>query len=151
VGVSLFGLLVAVAVLAPSFLLLFFPVRGGMPVSAVPGSLIWVERAGQALCLVVPVITETGSLSWWWLPAVAIAVAAYYALWGRYLTGGRRSADLYRPLWKLPVPMAVLPVVAFLATGAWLGNPWIMAAAIVLAVGHIPASLIIARSSAADR
>ncbi|MFS0854405.1 hypothetical protein [Microbacterium sp. 179-I 3D4 NHS] len=90
-------------------------------------------------------VTATGSVSWWWLPAVVLAVAAYYGLWGRYLVGARRFADLYRPLGKLPVPMALLPVVAFLATGAWLSNPWIAGAGVILAAGHIPAALVIAR------
>lgn len=42
--------------------------------------------------------------------------------------------------------MAILPVVVFLASAAWLSNPWIAAAAVILAVGHIPAALLIARA-----
>lgn len=144
-GFSLFGLIIAVAVLAPNFLLLVFPPRGEMAPTTMPALLTWVERAGQALCLVVPVITEAGDLSWWWLLPVTLALGGYYALWGKYLLQGRSFADPYRPLWRVPVPMAILPILVFLFAAAWLSNPWVAGAAVVLAASHIPASLIIAR------
>lgn len=149
-GFSPFGLLIAVAVLAPNLLLLPFPPREALPASTAPFALTWLERAGQALCLVVPAITSTGPLSWWWLAAVAVSLGGYYALWARYLLHGNAVADLYRPLWRMPVPMAVLPVLTFAATAAWLSNPWIAGAAAILAAGHIPVSLTIARRLAAD-
>jgi hypothetical protein len=148
VGFSPLGLLVAVAVLAPNLLLLPFPPRDGLPASTAPTALTWLERAGQASCLVVPAITLPGPLSWWCLPVVALALGGYYALWGRYLLRGRVGADLYRPVWRIPVPMALLPVLAFAATAAWLSNPWIAGAAAILAAGHIPVSLGLARSQA---
>ena len=145
VGFSLLGLLVSAAVLAPNLLLLRFPPRDAVPSAPVPVVVTWVERAGQALCLVVPAITSAGALQGWWSPVIVVALGGYYALWGRYLRGGRSGADLYRPLWRMPVPMAILPVVVFAATGAWLSNPWIAAASVILAAGHIPASLLTAR------
>ncbi|WP_382304072.1 hypothetical protein [Herbiconiux sp. UC225_62] len=144
-GFSLLGLVVSAAVLAPNLLLLPFPPRDSLPDSTAPAPLTWVERAGQALCLVVPALTAPGPLIWWWLPLVALSLGGYYALWGRYLARGRAAWDLYRPVWRMPVPMAVLPVVTFAATAAWLSNPWIAASAVVLAVGHLRVSLSIAR------
>lgn len=41
--------------------------------------------------------------------------------------------------------MALAPVAAFLGAAAWLQNPWIALAAVILAIGHIPASLLAAR------
>lgn len=111
-----------------------------------PRLLTVVERTGQALCLVVPAVTASGTIVWWWWAAPAgVALAGYYLLWVRYLRV--RTPDLlYRAAGVLPVPMAVLPVVVFLAAGAWLGNPWIAASAVVLAAGHIPASMRVARA-----
>jgi hypothetical protein len=43
--------------------------------------------------------------------------------------------------------MAVFPVLAFLAAAGWLDNPWLAGAAIILAAGHIPASLRIAAAT----
>ncbi|MFC5678670.1 hypothetical protein [Aeromicrobium endophyticum] len=99
------------------------------------------------MCLVVPVITRPGELDPWWAPVVMVALISYYALWARYLHSGRAWVELYRPTLAVPVPMAVAPVVAFLAAAAWLSNPWIAAAAVVLAAGHIPAAVLIARAA----
>ena len=145
VGFSPVGLIVSLAVLAPNFLLLL-PLRDPAPAVRLPPLLDWVERAGQALCLVVPAITAPGVLTWWWAVPVAAGLAGYYALWVRYLRAGRPVAALYRRACGVPVPMAILPVVVFLAASGWLGNPWIAAAAVVLGAGHIPAAMITART-----
>ncbi|GAA2225685.1 hypothetical protein N1031_04395 [Herbiconiux moechotypicola] len=147
-GFSPIGLIVSLAVLAPNLLLLPFPPRDQPAARRIPPVLTWVERAGQGLCLVVPAITEPGAVVWWWAPVVAAALAGYCALWLRYLLRGRSHALLFEPVWRIPVPMALLPVVAFLATAAWLGNPWIALAAVVLAAGHIPISLLTAGATA---
>jgi hypothetical protein len=107
--------------------------------------LVWLERAGQAACLVVPAITLPSELSWGWSVPAGAALLLYWALWVRYLATGRTASALYRPAWRVPVPMAVLPVLVFLCAGLWLGNIVIVAAALVLGAGHIPASVIVAR------
>ena len=128
--------------LAPNLLLLAWPPRGPHPRPRVPWPFAWLERAGQALCLVVPAITAVGTPRVpWLLPALA-ALGAYYALWGRYFGRGRSWASLYAPLWVIPVPMAVFPVMCFLAAAVALQNWWMAAAAVVLACGHIPVSLL---------
>jgi len=147
VGFSPLGLGVAVAVLAPNLLLVWLPPRQPMPTAQVPRVLGWLERTGQVLCLVLPAVVAPGALHWGWaVPAIA-ALAGYYGLWGRYLRRGRSGPALYAPLWRIPVPMAILPVAVFLASAAWLGNAWLAGAAVMLAAGHIPAALIIARGA----
>lgn len=145
-GFSLLGLLVSIVVLAPNLLLLWVPPRGPNVVVRVPRLLEGSERAGQALCLVVPAITLPGAIVWGWALPVAVALAAYYALWGRYLVAGRAQVLLYASLWRVPVPMAVMPVLVFLGAAAWVSNPWIAVAAVVLAIGHIPVALLTRRA-----
>ena len=146
-GFSPLGLIVSVAVLAPNLLMIRFPPRDDPEPVRVPVVLVVLERAGQALCLVVPAITTPGAVLWWWSIPVALAVLGYAALWLRYLVRGRTTALLYAPVSRIPIPMALLPVVAFLAAAAWLADPWIALAAVVLAAGHIPVSAITARAS----
>lgn len=143
-GFSPLGLIVAVVVLAPNLVMVVARPRDSFAPHRVPGVLTWLERAGQALCIVVPIVVVPRTLSWWWVLPGAIALGIYYALWARYLARGRRTAELYLPLWGIPVPMAILPVLVFLASSAWMGNIWLTLAAAVLAAGHIPASAIIA-------
>lgn len=134
------GALVSLAVLAPNLLLIRFPPKPPLPKVPTPWLLVWLERAGQALCLVVPAITEPGWFAWpWAFPAIG-CLAAYLGLWARYLVRGRQRSLLFHGPGRLVIPMAVLPVLAFACTAAWLGNPWIAASAAVLAAGHIPVS-----------
>jgi len=145
VGFSGYGLAVGLAVLAPNLLLIRLPPVPPLPAVRVPLALTWLERAGQAACLVVPAITAPGMLTAGWAIPLVVALVCYYALWARYLLTGRPLTALYRPLWIVPVPMAILPVIVFFSAAGWLGNPWIAASAAVLAAGHIPAAVIIAR------
>lgn len=140
------GLAVGLAVLAPNVLLVWFPPTIAVPTARVPRSLRWLERAGQALCLVVPAITRAGEVVGWWAIPALIALAGYYVLWARYLLTGRAGPTLYASWWMVPVPMAICPVVVFLSTAAWLSNPWIAITAVVLAAGHILVSVTIARA-----
>lgn len=145
-GFSPWGVGVAMAVLLPNLVLVWAPPRDGYPSARVPSPLTWLERAGQALCLVIPAIISPGALRGWWMLPLIAALAGYYLLWVRYLTRGRTAGLLFEAVWRVPVPMAILPVLTFLAAAAWLGNPWLAASALILGAGHIPASVIRARA-----
>ena len=100
------------------------------------------------MCLTTAVVVAPGEMvAPWAIPTVA-AIAAYYALWARYLLGGRMAATLYAPWWVVPVPMAIVPVLAFLGAALWLSNPWLAASALILAAGHVPASALRAQADA---
>jgi hypothetical protein len=141
------GLVVSLVLLAPSFLLLPFPPRGGpAQPPRTPRLLTALERAGQAGCMVAPVLTGQPPALDGWLVLLAAAVAVYDALWVRFFRAGRPFAALYAPLWRVPVPMAVFPVLAWFAAAAWLGSGWVAAAASALAVGHVGNALRIAEA-----
>ncbi|WP_149202189.1 hypothetical protein [Actinotalea subterranea] len=141
------GLVVVLTVLAPNVLLLGFPPRGAPTTPPRPG-VMWVgaERVGQVACVGLLVASRPGWASgagWAW--AVGACVTAYLALWIRYLARGRAFALLYAPLGPLPVPMAVLPVVAFGLTALWVGSAWACLAVVVLAAGHLRTAVVVAR------
>jgi hypothetical protein len=132
--------------LAPSLLLWPWPPRTSMPPSRVPLTLLWLERIGQFLCVTVAALVSPGPLIAGWAAPLFLAAAAYYALWARYLFGGRTTALLFERWWIVPIPLAVFPVAVFLSAAAWLSNPWLAVSAIVLAAGHLPASALRARA-----
>jgi hypothetical protein len=149
---SLPGLLISLAFLAPNLLLIVARPHGSTRLpDAAPGWLVALERVGQAGCLVAPVLTGAavaGILSAVALALAGAAVLAYWALWVRYLRA-RRVELLFEPFRRIPVPMAILPVTGFLLTALALSSWWVAAAALVLAVAHIPVSLLTARALAA--
>lgn len=143
---SLPGLLLSLAVLAPNFLLLAWPARQAPERPAATGWLLSaLERVGQAACLVAPALTGRDAGIDGWFLAVVVFIALYYGLWARYFAGGRGFGLLYRPLGFVAVPMAVFPVLAFLAGAGWLHSWWLLGAAVVLGAGHIPSAVTIAR------
>ena len=145
-GFSFAGAAVSLAILAPNALLIFFRPVDTAPRTRHPWPLTWVERSGQALCLVTPALTGQQSGDLWWLVSVVACIGVYIGLWARYLTTGRHYAALYAPLGPVPVPMAVFPIAAFLLAAAWLGSWWSALAAVVLAAGHIPIAVATERA-----
>ncbi|WP_100811123.1 MULTISPECIES: hypothetical protein [unclassified Microbacterium] len=145
-GFSLAGLAVSLAVLAPNALLIFFRPVDAAPPTRTPRPLTWLERAGQALCLVTPALTGQEPGDPWWFAAVAACIAVYLGLRVRYLATGRHVASLYAPLGPVPVPMALFPIAAFLSAAGWLGSWWIALAATILAAGHIPIAVATERA-----
>lgn len=146
VDYSVAGMILSLAIVAPNFFLLGGAPRAPRPIPRVPWALTVLERVGQAGCFVVPALLGGSAHVDLWLALVLLCVAAYYGLWGRYLLGGRPFLLLYAPLGPLPVPMAVLPVIAFLAAAAWWSSWPLAALATVLAIGHLSTAWIVARS-----
>lgn len=150
-GFSFIGLAVALGIFAPTLLLAAFPPRevptGGVRDARWP----WVlaERLGQAGCIILTVFSG-GRFSLaqrpLWLVLMLFCIAVYVTLWARYLFKGRALGRLYRPLYILPVPMAVFPVLAFGFAALWGGYALLGAAALVPGVGHIGNSLYIIKA-----
>lgn len=104
--------------------------------------LRWLERAGQVLTTAAALgFTDTNLRAWtpWsgWLAAAAVLMVGYEAAWIRYFACGRKARDFYRTLAGVPLPLSTLPVGAFMLLGLY-GRLWpLMAATIVLGIGHI--------------
>jgi hypothetical protein len=146
-GFSLLGLVIGLAILAPNVLLAIAPPRGGIPTAGSPGVVFTVfERLGQVGCLVLLAITPASPSPW--LIAVGAGIAAYWALWARYVVR-REFWWLYAPVLRIPIPMAVVPVLTFASAAAWLWSPWLALATLALAVGHLATSWHVYREIAA--
>ena len=104
--------------------------------------LLILERVGQVLCTAaILLFRDTNPQKWepWiaWLFASALLMILYECFWLRYFRGGRALRDFYRPLFGVPAPGATLPVVAFLLLGIYGRLIWLIAASVVLGIGHI--------------
>lgn len=102
-----------------------------------------VERFGQIGCFALPFFynfhfeTLGDKLA---LAFFCLFMAIYFTGWTRYIQQGREFRWLFAPLLGIPLPMAVMPVMALIAVAvnfrAWL----LAAAALILGFGHIPVS-----------
>ncbi|HEY0117939.1 MAG TPA: hypothetical protein VGC04_04080 [Cellulomonas sp.] len=140
-GLSLVGALFLVALVVPNLAWTRTKPAGYDP-SGENRVLQGFERAGQALTTVAALVfADTNLRPWspstWWLVAAVVLMAAYEACWVRYFRSARTLRDFYRSLAGIPVPLACLPVAAFVLLGVY-GRAWpLVAAAAVLGVGHI--------------
>jgi hypothetical protein len=143
----LLGGTVTILILLPNLLVIFFPpvnipAENGEKSLFLKGIEI-LERIGQAGCFLTPffyplLVRDQQAVAG--LAIMAGALAFYYAGWARYMLKGRSFNLLFRPLVGIPLPMAVSPVIYFLAAAAFLQS-WVLAAAsCVLACGHITVS-----------
>lgn len=144
-GFSLIGLLITGIILLPNLLMILLPPKNAPEKIKDAGALMTlIERVGQAACFLLPVFSrdyiETAGLNCWFVLA-ALCVAAYDGLWIRY--GVKRDFRLlFAPFLRIPIPMAVYPVLAFAFIAVWIQSVWLGAAAAVLAVGHFANSWV---------
>ena len=103
--------------------------------------LLVLERMGEVAttCAAVIFVCPQGFAMPWllWLVAAFALMFLYETAWARYFRGGGELFDMYAPLGPIPVPIASLPVAAFILLGIWCQSPITVAAAAILGVGHI--------------
>lgn len=140
------GLLISFAILIPNILVIAFPpvdypaavkLKGWLKAAEI------FERLGQIGYTLVPLLVYTnfkgviGTVSY---IGMALALTFYYSCWLRFFTGKRRFKLLFSPLWNIPIPMAISPIMymGFASVGM---NSWIMGLTVlVFSIGHLPIS-----------
>ena len=150
------GVIASVLILLPNLLYMAYPPED-MPLhnGKAPLWLTVVENIGRFTCLIYPIIfgadtaiaIASGSII---VYLMAAFILAYYILWARYFAHGRTFKLLFRPLFFIPVPMAVFPAAYFLILSLLLQSPMMATAAVVFAAGHIPISLMTYRQLQKD-
>ena len=104
--------------------------------------LLAFERIGQVLCTILVVIFDNFNIheiNFWtiWLGIAIILMVLYLFCWLRYFLGNHVSRDFYRPYLGVPLPLAVLPVVAVFLLSIYWKVIWLGIAAVILGIGHI--------------
>lgn len=103
--------------------------------------LLVFERVGQALCTAAVLLfsdTNPHGVEPWlaWLIVSAALMLIYECYWVRYFRNPT-LANFYRPFLGVPLPGATLPVAAFLLLGVYGQLVSLIAAAVILGIGHI--------------
>ena len=104
--------------------------------------LVILERIGEVevSCLVL-IFSDFNIKPWsgwsWWLIGSFILMLLYELFWIRYFKSSRTMQDFYSSLLGIPVAGATLPVLAFFLLAVYGRNPLLMAAVVILGIGHI--------------
>ena len=104
--------------------------------------LLVFERAGQVLCTAAILLFNNYNPHSLELRTIlffmsAVLMLLYEIFWLRYFRSKQTVSDFYRPLFGIPVPGATLPVAAFLLLGIYGKVIWLIAASVVLGIGHV--------------
>lgn len=104
--------------------------------------LLILERTGQVLVTTCALIFSDFNPKpltprSFWLALSLLLMVLYDISWIRYFKGGRKLTDFYRILIGIPVPLALLPVIAFFLLGVYGKVVWLMLAVVPLAIGHV--------------
>lgn len=105
-------------------------------------ALVIFERLGEALTSVIVLIFSDFNFRFdspWvlWLIAAFAVMVMYELWWVRYFKSERKLEDFYGSFLKIPVAGATLPIAAFLLLGIYGRVIWLIAADIILGIGHI--------------
>jgi hypothetical protein len=106
--------------------------------------VIAVEWIGRLGIFILPLFWEIrfDKNSIIFLILMVLMIALYCAGWLRFFLHGREFRLLFEPLMGIPVPMAIAPVLSILFLGL-AQNSWpVVIASIIMALGHIPESVL---------
>jgi hypothetical protein len=104
--------------------------------------LVAFEKIGQILCTGTvlcfsdynPKVVELWTI--WLIVSVALMIL-YEINWVRYFRSGQTVYDFYRSILAIPVPGAILPVVALFLLGFYGKVIWLVISSIISGIGHI--------------
>lgn len=104
--------------------------------------LLLFERVGQACCTFSVLIFSDfniTSFSIWtlWLIISFLLMILYEICWIRYFINECTEYNFYRSFYRIPIPLASLPVIAFLLLGIYGKVIWLIASTIILGIGHL--------------
>lgn len=100
------------------------------------------ERVGQVMvtcCAVIFSDFNLKKISLWslWLAAGFVLMLIYEMAWVRYFKFGHTLKNMYGKFIGIPVPLALLPVLAFLLLGVYGKSVLMIASVVILGIGHI--------------
>lgn len=104
--------------------------------------LVFLERTGEVCVTCTALIFSDFNLRPWsawslWLAAASVLMVLYECYWLRYFRSKKTLEDFYSSFLGIPLAGATLPVAAFFLLGVYGKVVWLMAASVVLGVGHV--------------
>lgn len=133
------NLLIPFLVLLPNIVYIFLKPRERVQEIHVNILLSVFEKVGQVGMVVLPLFFPLYITLLLAIPA-AVALVAYYLVWLRYFRK-RSLKALYGPVYYIPIPLALFPVVFFFFVALMFNEVLIYVAWLVFTVGHVGVSV----------
>ncbi|WP_438350670.1 hypothetical protein ACP8HI_08520 [Paenibacillus sp. FA6] len=141
------SIIIPIAVLLPNLFFFGIPPRNSPANIEVKESLILkiAEGIGRLGVFVLPIFSSIHNdkqyevLS---LLGMFIFLLLYYIGWIRYFRRDREYKLLFSPMIGIPVPLAITPILYFISASIVLHSSLLFLSSLILAIGHIPISLI---------
>lgn len=104
--------------------------------------LIAFERTGEMLVTCLSLIFRDFNINQVSNRSVILFIAfilmiLYELSWLRYFKSDKTMRDMYRSFLGIPIPLASLPVIAFLLLGVYGNNIFLILSTVILGIGHI--------------
>jgi hypothetical protein len=134
------GGILSILVLLPNLAWMIFPGASDPKPNKVPAFLPVLENVSRIAILLLPFFYTPVFNQAFSLPAgigAALAQGVYYAAWIRYFTHGRAASLMRSPLWGIPLPLAVAPVVLFLFASLLIQSGLVFLCAVIFGFAHI--------------
>lgn len=144
-GFSIIGTIIAFLTIFPSiiFYTKFPPKNPSVKIKEVNIILRIFERVGQALCLMLLIISGNSmridNINIYTIFMI-FCIIIYYFLWIRYVTKGQDTGLMLKPFLGVPIPGAVFPVCTFAFAALWSNNILLSIATLILGIGHFAVS-----------
>lgn len=139
------SIIIPLLILLPNALFLLFPPIGGTE-EAGKGKISYqiAEGVGRIGVILTPLFypmyfDQPANIAG--MIGMLLFLGIYLFCWMRYIIRKSDYTALFAPLLKLPVPMAWSPIMYFVCASVMLHSLPLFCSALVLAIGHIPASL----------
>ena len=104
--------------------------------------LLMFERIGEILLTVLPLMFKDFNINqisnWSIILLISFLLMILYEIsWIRYFKSNKTMEDMYKSIIGIPVPIASLPVFAFLLLGIYGKNIFVIISSIIMGIGHI--------------
>ncbi|OPA75350.1 hypothetical protein BVG16_22430 [Paenibacillus selenitireducens] len=140
------SLIIPIAVFLPNLLFFVLPPRN-VPIHVLNKSKFIYHAAegmGRVGVMVLPIFTRMHldkQHEWISFSGMVVFLLLYYSGWLRYFKRNRDYQLLFAPMFGIPVPLAISPILYFLCAAVILHSSILFLSSLILAVGHIPISL----------
>lgn len=102
-----------------------------------------IENIGRYGVFIIPLFYAIDISGIWEIIAVSmmgLMLLQYYVCWIRYFLRGNDFKWMFLPFIKIPIPLAISPVIYFMLSSIILHSLPMLIFSLLLAVGHIPIS-----------